>query len=127
LGPGDEENFMSISRLVCTVLVCGLLLLGTGDAQARHRRCGTVGFDPYAGGYGTGYSPGAVYPGYVGQPVGYGYPAVAQPFYGGGAYYGGECSPYAQYQDRRRRDRRRTRNIVLGIGAAAILATILSR
>ena len=118
---------MSISRLLCGVMVLGLMLAATSDAEAR-RRCGTVGFDPYAGGYGAAYAPGYGYPGYARQPVGYSYPVVAQPIYGGGAYYGGLNSPYSAYrQDQRRRDRRRTRNLVLGIGAAALLATILSR
>lgn len=125
--PG-EESLMSISRLVCAVMVCGLILIGTGDAQARGRRCGAVGYDPYAGAYGQRFAPGYAYPGYARRPAAYSYPVVAQPFYGGqGAYYGGLNSPYAAYDDQRRRQRRRNRNIALGIGAAVVLGAILSR
>lgn len=127
---------MLLRRLTVVLMVLTLSMALASPSEAGHRRCGSYssygygynGYNPY-GGYGANqvYVPGGygvAGPTYL--PAGYGGYGYA-PAYGYGAYGAPVAVGYGSPYDGYRRNRNRTRNVLLGVGAAVLLGALLSR
>lgn len=117
---------MNYRNTIAGFLIFALALFLAPSSEARHRgQCwdgfGVAQANAYGGygGYnGYGYQAGLFAGGTPYHESGYGY----APY---GAALGAAYDPYG-YQDYRRRQRRnRTRNIVLGVAAVAVLSQLL--
>ena len=119
-----EVNNVNYRKMILSLVAVALVLTLAPASQAQS--CGQFGGFGYGGGrFGNqvaipaGYGDGIGYPGYQA----YGAQGYAPAYANGYGYQGG----YGYQDYGRRRHRNRTRNIVLGVAAAALVAHLLSR